>query len=451
MSHEPELPALIEGQDIVCVSVMDWDWPFWTSRQHLMREFARTNRVLFVDPPMTYASDYRAVRHDPRLRRKAARSLGFGRLQRVERNILSWCPPPAIPFNRIEDRSRFETLLAFNQGVFRASLQRALIRVGMQDPILWISFNVYFGEAIVGRLGEQLSVYHCTDEVSGFPGYSSRVSELEARLASQSDLVITTSEVLRDAKAQYNPRTHFVPNAAEVDLFQSALSWDGPEPEDLRRIPQPRAGFVGQIEYRFDGELLQSVAARMPDWHFVLIGPVQPGNSEVEALRRCPNVHFLGLKARTELPGYLAGLQVGLIPYRINQLTRGIYPLKVHEYLAAGKPVVATPIPSLSGLVDDVLLADDAPAFAAAIRRAAAEDSPEAVARRSQRAEAENWRARATDISRLMREVRPIGGKVSSGDPLAAGSLAGSDQWAAESAIPIVAGTSVGRVHADSP
>jgi ubiquinone/menaquinone biosynthesis C-methylase UbiE/glycosyltransferase involved in cell wall biosynthesis len=395
----------IEGHDIVCVSVMDWDWPFWTSRHHLMNELARRNRVLFVDPPLTFATDYLNARRDPRLARKLTGWTRHGGLRRAQPNLLTWSPPPGIPFNRVSSRAPFEALLRINQQVFQAGLRRTLARLGIQRPILWVSFNVYAGDAVVGQLGEALSVYHCTDEVTGFPGYSHYIAEIEARLASKSDLVIATSEVLRDDKARYNPNSHFVPNAADVELFNQALAWTAPEPADLRSIPRPRAGFIGNIEYRFDAGLVRYAAEHLPEWSFVLIGPLQDGYPELEALRHLPNVRFLGLKARARLPAYLAGLDVTMIPYRLNRLTDSIYPLKVHEYLAAGKPVVATPIPSMRRMVDRVSLASDGPSFAEALVQAAREDTPQRRDWRQRLAGRETWAARTAEISGLIRRT----------------------------------------------
>jgi 2-polyprenyl-3-methyl-5-hydroxy-6-metoxy-1,4-benzoquinol methylase/glycosyltransferase involved in cell wall biosynthesis len=392
----------LRGRDIVCVSVMDWDWPFWTSRHHLMNELSRSNRVLFIDPPLTFASDYIRARRDPRLRRKLIGWTRNGGLRSVHDNLQVWSPPPAIPFNRVSNRHLYERMLAIDQGLFRFALRRTLRRLDIRQPILWVSFNVYYGDAVVGQLGEALSVYHCTDEVTGFPGYSRFISAVEARLTARSDVVLASSEVLRDDKARFNPNSHFVPNGADVELFERALSWTGPEPDDLRRLPSPRVGFIGNIEYRFDAALMRYAADRLPEWSFVLIGPLQDGYPDVEALRHLPNVHFLGLKARADLPAYLAGLDVTLIPYRMNRLTQGIYPLKVHEYLAAGKPVVATPIPSLRQLADRVYLAADGPSFVDAIERAVREDGPNRQEARRQLARRETWAARAAEISGIL-------------------------------------------------
>ncbi len=412
------------SHDIVCVSVMDWDWPFWTSRQHLMAQLARSNRVLFVDPPLTFASDYLGARSDPRLRRKLLSWLPKGGLSKRLEKLTVWSPPPAVPFNRTRNRALFDRLLSFNQRLFRGSLRRTLGRLGFHRPILWVSFNVYFGDAVVGRMGESLSVYHCTDEVSGFPGYSPAIAEIEERLTRRADLVVASSQVLRDARARHNPNSFFVPNGADVEPFLQAATGKGPVPEELVGLPQPRVGFVGQIEYRFDAGLLRFAAQRLPSWSFVLIGPVQPGNAEVEALRGMPNVHFLGLKGRSTIPGYLAHLEAALIPYKINRLTEGIYPLKLHEYLAAGKPVVATPIPSLLGMGDAAYLAGDGPSFVEALRRAINEDDEGRRRRRMEMARSQSWEARTSEISRLLE--RSLGQKEHAAAAAAAGAWGGA-------------------------
>ena len=393
---------MITGEDIVCISVMDWDWPFWTSRQHLMARFASQNRVIFVNPPLTFANDYIGACKDARLRRKLFSWAIHGGIVRYGENLLVWTPPPCIPFNRIRDRFLFSRLLELNQRLFRRSLQKALAEAGVREPILWASFNVYFADAVVGRLGEKLSIYHCTDEINGFPGYSPYISEIEARLAARCNLVLSTSEVLMTSKASINPSSYFVPNGADVELFAKAVTWDGREPEDLHAIPPPRAGFVGQIEYRFDCDLLRYTANTLTSWSFVLIGPVQAGNEDIEKLRDLPNVHFLGLKDRWMLPGYLAYLDVALIPYKINRLTQGIYPLKLYEYLAAGRPVVATPIPALKAVDGMIYLGKDGPSFAEAIVRANEEDGPEQALKRSEAALSHSWAHRAEVISEII-------------------------------------------------
>jgi hypothetical protein len=393
----------LQNYDIICISVMDWDWPFPTSRHNLMREFARANRVLFVDPPLHYLSDYRATFRDTWLRQKLKRGLGGDLIQREE-NLYSFTPPPVAPFNRLP-RNLLRPVLKANGLLFRQAVRKAARRLGMQRPILWISFNPYFGIAVCGALNQQLTLYHCTDDVARFPGYSSHIIEVERRLMQRSDLVITTSSVLLENKKQYNPKTFFVPNGANVNLFRQALDDSLPLPPDLASIPEPRVGFTGQMEFRFDTALMLEVVRRRPELSFVLIGGEDANSSDLARLHALPNVYFLGNKPQVELPHYLRGMKAAIIPYKNNDLTRSIYPLKLHEYFAAGRAVVATPLPSLTPFQDLALIAADADEFVAALDRVINESEDQDIRqRRLAVAEQHSWEKVAGKISGLLAE-----------------------------------------------
>lgn len=287
-------PLKLQNQDIICVSVMDWDWPFPTSRHNLMREFAENNRVLFVDPPISYLSEYRAMRHNRQIRTKFGYSLK-GNLSQPAKNIFVFTPPPAIPFNRLPS-PLLESTLALNNLLFSRGVRNAARRLKMHNPLLWISLNPYFGIALHGKLNEQLTIYHCTDEIGEFPGYSPRIVDIEQKLIKRSDLVIATSRTLQKAKQPYNSNTFFVPNGANISLFSQALDKSLPLPTDLAAIPEPRVGFTGQIEYRFDIDLMVEVARNRPNVSFVLIGPKKHDTIGIERLEAEPNIYFLGHK-----------------------------------------------------------------------------------------------------------------------------------------------------------
>jgi hypothetical protein len=401
----------LDNQDIICISVMDWDWPFPTSRHNLMHEFARTNRVLFVDPPMHYLSDYRTLLHESPQRHKFARSLA-GRLIEREPNLFSYTPPPVAPFNRLPG-SLLQPVLKGNSWVFRQAVKAAAQHLGMRRPLLWISFNPYFGTAVCGSLNEQLVLYHCTDEVAHFPGYSPQIIDIEHKLIRSSDLVITTSQVLQKTKKSYNPKTFFVPNGANVALFQQARNTSLPIPTDLTAIPEPRVVFTGQIEFRFDIQLLVEVARRRPNISFVIIGQEKSRwVGEFDPLHKEPNIYFLGNKPQTELPNYMRGMKAALIPYKLNDLTRSIYPLKLHEYFAAGQRIVATSLPSLIPFGDLVLIGDTPDDFVVALDRAIAEsEDPAILERQLKTANCHSWQQVAGKISELVVDSLATKGK----------------------------------------
>ncbi|MDY0169842.1 MAG: glycosyltransferase [Thermoguttaceae bacterium] len=198
---------------------------------------------------------------------------------------------------------------------------------------------------LLDRFGQPRVVYYCVDEHSQFTGYdAAQVLRDEEALCRRADLVVTTSGPLYESRKAWNPNTILVPHGVDYDHFARALADDLPEPADLSAIPRPRLGFFGLLRDWVDLDLLAEVARRRPDWHVVLLGG---STVDLAAYRPIANMHFLGPKPYADLPAYCRGFDVGLIPFKLNALTRAVNPIKLREYLAAGLPVVSTPLPEV--------------------------------------------------------------------------------------------------------
>jgi glycosyltransferase involved in cell wall biosynthesis len=192
----------------------------------------------------------------------------------------------------------------------------------------------------------------------------------------------------------------YVPNVADTELFAKALR-EGPVDPALAALPSPRVVFIGAVvSTKLDMELLVSLARARPAWTLALVGPVGPGDpsTDVSMLEAEPNVHLLGHRAYEELPSVLRGADAGLIPYARNELTNSIFPMKVYEYLAAGLPVIATPLPSLAG-VTDLQTAPDAKGVVRLLEEVIASDTPQLRMQRSQQAESHSWERRLEEIA----------------------------------------------------
>jgi len=185
------------------------------------------------------------------------------------------------------------------------------------------------------------AVYDCMDELSAFKGANSHLPALEKQLFSHVDLVFTGGQSLYEAKRGQHPAVYAFPSSIDASHFGKARA-AVEDPEDQANIPHPRLGFFGVIDERFDSKLLDEVAARRPDWNFVIIGPVV--KIDPDTLPKHANIHYLGGKKYNELPDYLAGWDVALLLFARNESTRFISPTKTPEYLAAGKPVISTSI-----------------------------------------------------------------------------------------------------------
>jgi UDP-galactopyranose mutase len=325
--------------DIVCLSHLRWDFVFQRP-QHLMTRLGAHHRVFFVEEP------------------------------RFENG------PDRLQVNQVEEgvNVAVPVLAEWRRGTDEVvAVQRALLRRLMRgerivDFVLW--FLTPMALPLVRDLSPVAVVYDCMDELSAFAGAPPEMKTLETELLGRADLVTTGGRSLYEAKRERHPNVHAFPSSIDVGHFARARA-DCRAPDDQASIARPRLGFAGVIDERMDLGLVGELAARRPDWQLVFLGPF--AKIDPATFPRLPNVHLLGLKAYGELPDYLAGWDVGLLPFAHNDATRFISPTKTPEYLAAGLPVVATSVRDVvtpygdSGLVR---IADGVDAFEAAVAAA---------------------------------------------------------------------------------
>jgi glycosyltransferase involved in cell wall biosynthesis len=217
-------------------------------------------------------------------------------------------------------------------------------------------------------LSPAITVYDCMDELSAFHGAPPELVELEKRLFARADVVFTGGASLHETKKLQHRNVHLFPSSIDREHFAAARR-PGSDPADQAEIPHPRIGFYGVLDERLDQRLLEAVAKQNPNWHFVLVGPI--AKIDPNQLPKASNIHYLGQKNYNELPQYLANWEVAMLPFAQNASTRFISPTKTPEYLAAGRPVVSTPIQDVVRPYGDlglVEIAGDADTFSAAIR-----------------------------------------------------------------------------------
>jgi glycosyltransferase involved in cell wall biosynthesis len=399
---------MLRGKDIVCVSSLDWD-AMWTSKQQIMHRLAKANRVLYVEEPVTMLAPLKVP---GRLKRWGA---AVPRLRKsAESDVWILTPPPLLPFGNMKP-----AVNRANQAVLARYIRWAMKRLEFgEDAILWAYLPT--AVALLDNFGGKkrhdgsrrpgwpgLVVYHCVDEHSAFPGFVSPgvVAGYDNELTRRADLVITTSENPRRSRETVNPHTYTVVNAADVELFNRALDPAVPVPADLAAIPMPRLAVIGLHDSRLDLDALVGLAKADPAWQIVLIGPVKAGQVDEGLLRGYANIHLLGEKRRVELPGYLRGVSVALIPYRTNALTQNIFPLKLFEYLAAGVPAVVGGLPELRKFQDVIGVADSPSDYPRLVRHEMSRDGQTARAERIALAAENTWEHRVEEISLLVEEA----------------------------------------------
>jgi glycosyltransferase involved in cell wall biosynthesis len=377
---------MIEGNDIICFA-NDWDGdPL--SKKHIALRLARKNRVLWVNStgnrnPTASVRDFRRawmkLRHF------------FRGCRPVAENIFVFSPL-VIPFHG----SRVARWV--NRRFLTWSLRRVCRKLGFQKPITWTF--VPSSAEVAGSLGERLLVYHCVDEYSKFTGTNeTAILEMERGLMEKADMVVVSSTRLYETKRRHNPKTFLVTHGVDVAHFRKACSQSVAVPEDCMELKHPVIGFFGLIADWVDLEVVRHLASSRPDWSLVLIGEVQTDTSPLLGLS---NVHLLGRRSYQSLPAYCKAFDVAILPFVVNELTVAANPLKLREYLAAGLPVVATPLPEILKLNTLVRLARTPQEFLTQVEDLLREGRIGPDPAVSALMELESWDQKVEELSRLV-------------------------------------------------
>jgi glycosyltransferase involved in cell wall biosynthesis len=377
---------MMRGESIVCFA-KDWSEDP-TSNNHVMKMLARDNEVLWLNSISTRAPDFKSGRDLGKIGKKL-KSFAKGPID-VEPGLHVYTPI-VLPF----PHSRVAT--AANGRILEASVSVLRNRFNMsRDFQLW-SF-IPTAVNYVGKLGESLVVYYCTDEWSHFSYVDGeKIVAMEKELCQRADIVFTTAKTLLERKKAYNPETHLASHGVDVAHFAKALDPKTDVAPEIAHLKGPVIGFVGLIQDWVDTDAIAYLAEKRPDWNFVVIGK---SLVDVSHLKK-PNVHLLGRKAYADLPPYMKRFDVGLIPFRLNELTRNVNPIKLREYFSAGLPVVSSDIPEVRMYADNEF-GDKEGALGCGVygsheellsmcEKALAADSPAARKRRSQAMLAETW------------------------------------------------------------
>jgi uncharacterized SAM-binding protein YcdF (DUF218 family)/glycosyltransferase involved in cell wall biosynthesis len=384
--------------DVLCISTIDWDF-IWQGHQEIMSRLAAGgHRVLFIEN--TGVRKFR-VSDLPRLRQRVRNwwrgTKGF-RLQQPNLFVYSPIVLP-LPYSRIAGW--------VNRQILQRSLTRWMRATGFSRPIVWTFLPTPLAHEIIRSVDPAITVYYCIDDLASSSTDARRIVESEERLFREADLVFVTSEKLRQRAARSSNKVHLFPFGVNLESFRQVRAAGAGPPDDLAALARPVAGYVGGLHQWVDQDLLAGVAERLPEVTFALVGPPQV---DVSKLERLPNVRLFGQRAHADVPRYVKGFDVGLVPYRIAEYTANVYPTKLNEYLAMGTPVVATDLAEIRRFNAEhgpmVRVAADADAFAAAIRESLKPSSAPEIDRRIEVAESNGWEERLKAMSALIDQAQ---------------------------------------------
>ena len=368
-----------DEKTIICHSFPAWDTPYIKSTVELMSRLSGSHRVIFVD----YHYTWKDVLTNPHAPKK--RLLGFkSRWRKVQTKfgaIEVYSSPPIIPTNWINNTGLYRFISGLNGLMLRYYIRKVVRRIGHRKFTLINAFNPIFGCLTQKAWKASKSFYYCYDEISGTEWAAKHGPHFEKAFAAEVDGVICTSPELKLQKSRLNPNCHVVSNGVNLDIFK---------PTPPKKAKNTTMGYIGAIDGRIDFALLKAVAEHFQEYQIDLYGPVKTSIPDLP-----DNVSFHGPVPQESLPSKIEQMDICLIPFVKNELTKAIYPLKINEYLAMGKPVVSTDFADLSDFDKLIGIGSDTPSFINALKKALRYNSRLKAQKRMAFAQENSWEKRS--------------------------------------------------------
>ena len=394
-----------EKYNIICISNQLWDLPNWTNKRHVMYRLAeRGHTVLYVDPPINLG--FMLIRQILKGSWNLQRLLSQTYKDKSSAKIFT--PINLLPFSKIT--SYFHILNI--QKIAKKNFDP------MRKTVLWV-YHVQLVELTdyLENLNYDVLVYDCVDNYEAFPPagalfrtnvYGEKLHTQEELLAEKADVVFATAPGLVNKLRKFNNNVYFTPNVGDYNRFKDTMKYKDQLPEDLAKISRPRVGMIGAMDdYKFDKNLVRRAAIDNPEISFVLIGPIalrDKGTTIASlGLADLKNVFYLGVKPYPIKHLYMAGFDVEMIPYKLNDYTvGGCFPVKFHDALAAGLPVVVTDLPAYTPFEDVCYISKSEEDFSKNVKRAIQEDNADRRRARQLVAKENNWDGKVDKMLQLI-------------------------------------------------
>lgn len=395
---------MITGRDIIIVGQQPWDVEIGSNCKNIALEFSKHNRVLYVNSALDRVSLMKGS-SDPKIlkRNKIIKHKEAGLIQ-INASMWNLYPDTIIEsINWIKIHSVFKFLNKINNERFAKSILSAVQELGFSNYILFNDNDMFRSFHLKELLKPKLSVYYSRDYMLAVDYWKRHGEKLEPKLIADSDVCVANSTYLADYCRQFNPNSYYVGQGCELDLFTEFAATE--LPKDVQHIPGLRIGYVGALSgMRLDIALLVEIAKAKPNWSILLVGPEDESFLTSE-LHELANVFFLGSKSPSFLPDYIHSFDICLNPQVVSQVTIGNYPRKIDEYLAMGKPVVATSTPFMEAVFSKhTYLAKTASEYIHLIEKAQMENNTERANERKAFASSHTWENSVAEIYKAMQK-----------------------------------------------
>ncbi len=394
---------MLKGRDIIIIGIQPWYYEIGSNCKNIALQLARENRVLYVNLPINrktlFSNDSNPgiKEHISIIKEKKER------VKKISPSLWEFYPSSIVEsINWLPATFLFKMVNVINNQRFAKDILEAIEKLGFSNFILFNDNDIFNGYHLKKLLSPSLYVYYCRDYLRGNPYWGKHSDVLEPELIEKADLVVANSGYLADYCARYNKDAYYIGQGCNLELFDHTLQF--PLPLELSSLSRPLIGYVGAvIASRLDETIIRSIAQAHPEWNVVLVGP-EDATFMKSSLHSLPNVYFIGRKELAQLPAYVQAFDVCINPQLINPLTIGNYPLKVDEYLAMGKPVVATRTKTMEFFEAYTYLATQPHEYPVLIKKALLENSEIVRQKRISFAHMHTWENSVHELSERIKE-----------------------------------------------
>lgn len=389
---------MIKNRDIIVIGIQPWDTEIGSNCKDIAAEFARNNRVLYVNSPLDRITLLRGKK-DPKIIKRIRINKGLETdLIELQHGFWNLYPKGLIEsINWIKNTIIYDFLNKRNNKIFATAIKTAIKKLDFKDYIIFNDSSMFTGLYIKELLKPATYVYYMRDNLVNNPYWRRQGVRLEPEIIHKSDVVVNNATLYADYGRQFNKHSYMVGQGCDVSLFND-IDHEILPAEDLAKIPHPIIGYVGFMTVRrLDIGLITSIAKQRPDWNLVFVGP-EDEIFKLSELHSIPNIHFFGSRDSLLLPTFIKAFDVCINPQLVNKVTRGNYPRKIDEYLAMGKPTVATITEAMDYFVDHTYLGTTVEDYLQLIEKAMAEDTPEKQKQRREFATSHTWENNVKEI-----------------------------------------------------
>ena len=395
--------------DIIYFTLFPWDHPYSSVSFSFSKEFIKNNRVFYINPPYSYR-DF-ASRFNNKFTKERMTDLVLHKM-RYEHppqlansphkdNFLAALPPMVPPINFLSSGSIYKKMRDRNNRKVLDTIKKVIQDNHIKDYIFMNCYNPFYaGYLPKDEFSPLLNIYQCIDDISQNSYTVKHGFELEKNAVQNADVTIVTSRELRNIWKKDAQEIHIVHNAADLDIFEKTLNEKFDRPAEIKEVTTKIIGFVGNLDdLRVNYPLMKKIAEVHSDKTLLLVGPIN--NTEVYELGmdKMPNIIFTGSKDIRDLPQYLQYMDVAIIPFLLNTLTKSIYPLKINEYLSAGRAIIASNFSEdIRTFKDVIYIAESDEEFVNLIDKAIDEQSPEKIKKQVAVAHTNTWEARVNQV-----------------------------------------------------